>query len=249
MDKESAALSLIYPDYKAGNFAPDSHFVIFFNRVNALINGDSVVLDYGAGRGKFLDTESGWKLNLCSIKNRGAKVIGVDIDPAVLSNPLNDENYLIDGARIPLEDNSVDLIMSWAVWEHVENPEECAKELCRVLRPGGWICSWTPNKWGYVGIGARVIPNRFHAKLLRYLGVDRRQDKDVFPVAYRMNTRRRIKGLFPNTDFIHHVAIRSGPPGYHGGNFLIAIVFKFIDSIAPPPFKSMMHIFLQKRPD
>jgi SAM-dependent methyltransferase len=97
-------------------------------------------------------------------------VIGVDPDPAVHENPSLDEALVAHpNAPLPLTDASTDMIVSYAVLEHVEDPPALAAEVCRVLRPGGWFCAWTPNKWGYVGIGARCVPNSLH----RDLGEDR----------------------------------------------------------------------------
>lgn len=238
----------LYPDYVAGGFAPTAHFVQYFNRVNALITPESHVLDFGAGRGKFADIESGWKLQLCSLRSRSAKVIGVDVDPIVLTNQMTDQNYLIgkDG-KIPLPDNSIDLVTSWAVFEHVADPMVAAQELTRVLKPGGWLCAWTPNKWGYVGLAARLVPNRHHVTVLRKLGIDGRADEDVFPVVYRMNTRRDLRQLFPLDRFDHFVAVHNGPPGYHGGHAVLAKLIRLYGALCPTPLRSMLHIFLRKK--
>ncbi len=239
----------IYSEYAAGGFPPNSHFILYFNRVNALIGPESRVLDFGAGRGKLQAIETGWKRHLCSLKGRCARFIGVDVDPVVLKNPMTDENHLIgsDGT-IPLPDASVDLVTSWAVLEHVTNPEITAQELDRVLKPGGWLCAWTPNKWGYVGIGARLVPNQFHAAILRKIGIDGRLDEDVFPVAYKMNTRAALKHLFPLGRYEHHVALRTSPPGYHGGNIFLGRFFQFYDLMMPPVGRSLLYVFLRKKP-
>lgn len=39
---------------------------------------------------------------------------------------------------LPLPDDSLDLVCSFAVLEHVRRPERCAEEIRRVLRPGGY---------------------------------------------------------------------------------------------------------------
>ncbi|HEX9780150.1 MAG TPA: methyltransferase domain-containing protein [bacterium] len=47
---------------------------------------------------------------------------------------------LYDGTRLPLEPDSVDVIWSKSVLEHVKDPRAVFKELARVLRPGGVMC-------------------------------------------------------------------------------------------------------------
>lgn len=240
----------LYPEYAAGHFTPDAHFFDYYNRINSLIDRESTVLNFGAGRGKHSETLSGWKLELCSLRGRCARLVGVDVDPVVLSNPMTDENHVIgpDGT-IPLPNASVDLITSWAVLEHVANPGITAQELDRVLRPGGWLCAWTPNKWGYIGIVARLVPNGFHASILRKIGIyghgDR--DDDVFPVCYKMNTRSVLKRLFPVDRYEHHVALRNGPPSYHGGNTALARLIWLYCLAMPPAGRATLHIFIRKK--
>lgn len=48
---------------------------------------------------------------------------------------------IFDGGRMPLEDSSVDLIVSSDVFEHVRQPSEVLRESRRVLREGGMLVS------------------------------------------------------------------------------------------------------------
>ena len=244
---EDKVLRALYPEYSVGGFAPASYLVEFYSRVNSLITSESVVLDFGAGRGKFLETEEGWKLKLVSLRGRCAAVIGADVDSAVKSNPLVDKSLIIgsDGV-IPLEDESIDVVVSWAVFEHLQKPEQVAREITRVLKPGGWICAWTPNKWGLVGIAARLVPNHLHVRILKTLGVDGRRDEDIFPVAYRLNTKSAIAQFFPKSKFAHFVSIRNGPPSYHGGSLLLARLMNAFTAVMPNSAGTVLNIFLRK---
>ena len=69
-------------------------------------------------------------------------------------------------------------------------------EIERILKPGGWFCARTPNKWGYISLGANLIPNSLHVRFLKFLQPDR-QEEDVFPTRYRMNTIAALKTHFP----------------------------------------------------
>ena len=126
------------------------------------------MLDLGAGRNRF--PEFGPHLNaIATLKGRCNRVIGVDVDEEVLTNDAMDEAHVITvGGGLPLETNSVDLIYSYAVLEHVDDPPTFVSEVERVLKPGGWFCAWTSNKWGYVGMGARLVPNSLHAKVVDF---------------------------------------------------------------------------------
>jgi SAM-dependent methyltransferase len=245
----SEAVRYLYPEIEAGGFTRYDHRVIFFARVNALLRKDMKVLDFGAGRGKWAEIESGFRLDLMTLKGKCERLIGADIDPAVLDNPLVDEAVVLpaDGS-IPLPDMSVDIVVSWAVFEHIMNPAHAAAELFRILRPGGWICAWTPNKWSYTSIGARIIPNQFHTRVLRYVHpTSKRREHDVFPTFYRLNTLRELRRHFPTTHFEHFSYRFSGPPSYHANKLFLAVTIDVATKLAPNYFAQTLHVFIRKR--
>lgn len=90
------------------------------------VNGKSheILLDLGCGD-KHLEKP---------VINNNMKYIGLDI---------NDLNFEID--KFPLDNNSVDIIVSLAVIEHSFNPDKFMQECYRVLKPGGLIFISTPN--------------------------------------------------------------------------------------------------------
>ena len=47
--------------------------------------------------------------------------------------------------QVPLEDESVDMVMSTQVIEHIRDHEKAAAELCRVLKPGGYALITVPH--------------------------------------------------------------------------------------------------------
>jgi SAM-dependent methyltransferase len=225
------------------------HRVIFFARVNALLRKEMTVLDFGAGRGLWAEVESGFKLDLTTIKRRCKKLLGADVDPAVLGNPLVDEAIVLpaDGS-IPLPDRSVDMVVSWAVFEHLSDPARTAAELRRILRPGGWICAWTPNKWGYVSVGARLIPNHLHARVLgRIHPTSQRRESDVFPTLYKLNTLRQLRSYFPPPHFEHFSYPFNGEPTYHANSLLLARAMDIVAKLTPDYFAKTLHVFIRKR--
>lgn len=60
----------------------------------------------------------------------------LDYTTADLESPIADLHF--DLHKIPLEDNSYDVIFCNHVLEHVESDITCMKELYRVMKPGGW---------------------------------------------------------------------------------------------------------------
>ena len=47
--------------------------------------------------------------------------------------------------EIPLDDESVDMVMSTQVIEHIQDHEKAAAELCRILKPGGYALITVPH--------------------------------------------------------------------------------------------------------
>lgn len=244
-----SAVDKLYPEIKAGGFSRFDHKVGFFSRVNSLVSENDVVLDFGAGRGQWGDVQTSYAFKLQNLRGRVKKIIGIDVDDAVMNNPFTDENHIIvSGQPLPLADESIDFIISYAVLEHVEDPEFMAAELSRVLKPGGWICAWTPNKYGYVASVARLVPNRLHAKVLRKLGLiggnGQRAEHDVFPTVYKMNSVGMIGRLFPA--FENYSYVYSGPEGYAGRYMLLAWALRLYNWLLPNSCGSHLYVFLKK---
>lgn len=240
----------IYPELAAGGFTRDDGTVAFYLRVNALLaesGPDAVVVDFGAGRGAFLDDLVPFRRDLRRLQGKAKRVIGIDIDDAVLRNPSLDEAHVVpEGGRLPVADGSVDLIVSDFTFEHVRDPAWVAAELDRALRPGGWVCARTPNRGGFIGLGGRVVPNRLHDTVLRHLQPAKRPE-DTFPTAYRLNTRRDLERWFPPDRYDHVVYAANSEPRYVGRSPTAARLGRAAAALTPPPLRSMLRVFLHKR--
>lgn len=240
--------SYFFPEAEAGGFTRIDGTIAFYQRVNALVNENSVVIDFGAGRGAGqFDTASGYRRSLRTLKGRVAKVIGLDVDDAVMSNPSLDEAYVLDErGRSQLPDGTADLIVSDFTFEHIADPESSARELDRLLKPGGWICARTPNKFGYIALGNRLVPDRVKHGVLSTAQPDRLEE-DVFPAVYRLNTRDALLKHFPATHFDHFVYGWDAEPGYHANRSIIYRAFLLLHRLTPPSLKTMLMIFIRKR--
>ena len=95
--------------------------------------------------------------------------------------------------RLPFANGSFDLICCRSVLEHVHDPQLLFREISRCLQPGGTFIFLTPNRWDYVSIVARIIPNRWHGTLVQWL--TGRAPEDVFPTYYRANDASALRQL------------------------------------------------------
>jgi SAM-dependent methyltransferase len=239
----------LYPEVRAGGFSRVDGTVEFYVRVSALLAGlgpEAVVLDYGAGRGAFVADPVEYRRDIRILKGKARNVIGVDVDNAVLRNETVDEAHVVmPGHRLPLADLSVDLIVSDSTLEHVVDPAWTTAELDRVLKPGGWFCARTPNRSGYIGLGARAVPNRLHVSFLRRLQPVKRAE-DTFPTAYRLNTPADLKRWFSVSKYDHVVYAADGEPSYVGRSVLAARLSRLAFFLTPPRYRSVLYVFLHK---
>lgn len=159
----------------------------FEARVASLLTSDAVLLDAGCGR---------TAPTLRKYVGKARRLVGVDL-VEFRDVPPGIETYRTDLAHLPLEDGSVDLIASQSVFEHLVDPDAVYAEMTRVLKPGGAIVFLTANMWDYGTLVARMVPNRFHARIVR--SVEGRAEEDTFPTAYRSNTRGAVDRLASRT--------------------------------------------------
>lgn len=243
-------LRALYPEISAGGYSRVDGTIAFYGRVGALLaeaGPEAVVLDFGAGRGAFLNGGAPAHRDVRLLRGRAKRVIGIDVDEAVLSNPAVDEAHVAEvGAPLPLREGTVDLVVSDYTFEHIADPAWAAGEIDRVLRPGGWLCVRTPNRWGYIGLGAQAVPNRLHVGMLKRLQPQKAAE-DTFPTTYLLNTPASLRRWFPPDGYDHYVWAMDNEPAYVGHSLAAARMNKLLFSVTPPPLRSILLGFLHKR--
>lgn len=127
------------PEYHKGGLIYAEHFIRYLC-AQKLTDG-KVVLDIACGSGY------GTKL----LAQNAKKVYGVDIDEDTVNyakknfSASNIEYKLGDGENIPLEDNSVDVVITFETIEHIKDYKQFVKEVKRVLKADGIAVVSTPN--------------------------------------------------------------------------------------------------------
>ena len=241
-----ATPELVYPESRFGGFTRFDGTIAFFTRVQALLPESGVVLDIGCGRGRRSDDVCRYRRELQDLRGSGRNVIGIDVDPAAAENRFVDEFRLIaDTSRWPVDDTSIDLAVSDYVMEHVDRPESFFAEARRVLKHGGFLCVRTPNARGYVGLLARMIPNRYHGSLAEFSQADRRAC-DVFPTLYRCNTRRRMSRMLDRFGFEGCVLMIEAEPSYLTFSRLAYRLGAVAHRLTPPGLRSTILLFARK---
>ncbi len=80
----------------------------------------------------------------------GYNTIGLDIDFDRVRDGAQtgiEQLHVAAGEYLPYPDNTFDAVLSHEVIEHVANDRLTAREMIRVLRPGGRVVLFCPNRW------------------------------------------------------------------------------------------------------
>lgn len=167
-------------------FTPDEFYEALVAR---LVRADVSWLDVGCGRDLFPHNRplAGILASRCRL------LVGVDTDAT-----LEENEFVHERVKAAIEDyqtdRTYDLVTLRMVAEHIPSPESALQSLARLTRSGSKVVVYTVNQWAPAAGAARVVPFRWHHAIKRVLWGT--EEKDTFPVVYRMNTRRRLARLF-----------------------------------------------------
>lgn len=234
-----------YPEHRFGGYTDVDGTVAFYGRIQAIAEPDHVVLDLGCGRAAHQEDPVRFRRELRRLNGRVRRVIGVDVDPVAADNPFIDEFHLLDGARWPIDDDAIDLVICDMVVEHIEDPDVFFAELARVTRVGGVACLRTPNKWSYVAVASRLVPNRHHARVLEKVQ-EGRKEEDVFPTHYRCNTRPALRRHLRGNGFAPVVYGFESEPRYLAFSRLAYRLGVWHQKLAPELFRPTLFAFARR---
>lgn len=172
----------------------------YSGRPNSVL--ESMITGYMSQHSIILDAGCGYDAYMISrFSGKAGKLIGADkiVMPKEAMRPGIDF-IQCDLSDIPLKTESVDLVISRNVLEHIKDVGSVYDEISRVLKTGGHFIFLVPNLFDYASILSLIIPNRLHKRIL--LKIDpSRNDKDTFDVYYRSNTARSIRRLAQKAGF------------------------------------------------
>ena len=115
----------------------------------AQVVSGSIVVDFGCGTGVLFP----------ELVERGARVIGVDLSIAMLSQAEGDltgvSRVCCDGTSLSLPNNSADVVICRGSIHHLPNLEKAFEEIYRVLKPGGRLVFSEPSNDSFINRIAR----------------------------------------------------------------------------------------------
>ena len=248
IDKAASNLRDVRPEMAAGGYSSVNGTIDFYLRIDSLCHADMTVLDLGAGRGQqIIDAATPLHQRLLKLQGRVKRIVGADVDPIVRENTFIDHaEVIVPGERMPFADAEFDLIYADWVLEHVATPQQFADEIARILKPGGWFCARTPNRWGFTGMVTNLVPSKHHAGIVGKLQPGR-QAIDVFPTTYKLNTRGRLRRYFRPDTWLDCSYVHNPDPPYVLRSKLAIHLVNLYFRLTPPFLRNNLHIFLQKR--
>lgn len=169
-----------------------------------MIDGGRVLVD-GSGVGMYVE-----KLAAFSDRTHG---LDIEFDRVALGAQRG-STLLVCGAgeHLPYANDSFDAVLSHEVIEHVQDDDAAAREIVRVLRPGGRLVLFCPNRWYPVETHGIYWRGQYHfgnILLVNYLPDPLRNKLAPHVRAY---TRRGLRKLFDSlpVKIVHHSIIFGG---------------------------------------
>jgi len=163
------------------------------------------VLEFGCGLGTYLR----------EIRRYTPHAFGfdVEIDRLAEGNRRGVSGMLAAvGERLPFADGSFDVVFTNEVLEHVQNDRQAAREIARVLRPGGRSVNFVPNRLYFFethGIYWRGQYKFGNKPFVNWLPTILR---DKLAPHVRAYTHNQIRGIFAGTalQVVQHTQIYGG---------------------------------------
>ena len=124
------------------------------NALEARRAGGKLLIDVGCGSGSL------WPF----VQHRFQHYLG--LDAVAYEGFPSDGQFLqvdLDNGRIPLPDESADVVAAVETIEHLENPRALVRELLRLTKPDGWVILTTPNQLSLLSLLTLMIKGRFSA--------------------------------------------------------------------------------------
>lgn len=199
--------------------------------IEALAPG-SIVLEIGCGGGQMRP----W------VEGLGLRYVGTDIAKDRVHDELrrfSGPDFLSDIHNIPIESNSVDLVYSAAVFEHLSSPHLAAQEVFRILKPGGFFlgnCSFmeawhdesffhmSPNGAAAILLQAgfqpkRIWPSKNYSGYISLFRMGNKFMKVSAPIGrvahflngFGINIKRKLRGNgYSDRAYLKDIAITAG---------------------------------------
>lgn len=124
------------------------------------------VVDFNGYRNKtILEVGCGCGIDLARFSKGGALVRGIDLSQTAIDmgrdnfkfNDLTGEFIVMDGEKLEFPDDSFDVVYGHGVLQYTANPDQMAKEMYRVLKPGGKAIFMMYNRISWLNFLSKLM--------------------------------------------------------------------------------------------
>lgn len=148
--------------------------------------------------GKVLVDGCGVGMYLSRLVPVSGMVVGLDIElPRVKDSRKFSQNVICAaGEYVPLASESFDLVFSHEVLEHVQDDQKAIREMVRVLKPGGRIVLFCPNRGYPFETHGHYWKGKYHFGNTLLINWLPRSLRDKLAPHVEVYTRKDLAGLF-----------------------------------------------------
>jgi SAM-dependent methyltransferase len=151
----------------------------FQHHIDTRLTPGITILDIGGGRDPAVAREQ---------RPAGSTYIGLDPDAGELqAAPAGSyDRQIVASAETTVADlaGTVDLVVSWQVFEHVRSMDQALRNTYSYLRPGGTLVSLFSGRWSAFGVLNRIVPNRLGYPILERIAHRSAKNKPIFRAYY-----------------------------------------------------------------
>lgn len=161
-----------------------------------------------------LDIASGEGYGSYILSKDASTVIGVDIDTDTVIEAQkkyvnNNLSFVVGSAdNIPVDSNSIDIVVSFETIEHHDKHDEMFLEIKRVLKPGGILIMSSPDKKFYSEIPG--FKNKFHVKELYFDEFKDLTNKYFGTAKFYVQKAYNLNSIISSIEDFNNIIIYSG---------------------------------------
>ena len=220
MQSNDKAITLGHPSY-VWRFGQDRRLELIRRYVPF---ENARILDIGCGIGTYVEKFSA----------NGAMAFGVDVDAEKLHDGLRSKNLRTLAAstseQLPFTNNNFDAVLLHEVIEHVKDDRLTIQEAHRVVKPGGAVVVFAPNRLYPFETHGAYFGKRYIFGNIPFVGWLSDSLRNKFAPHVRAYRTRDIRALFANLDgeVIAHTQIYPGYDKIARRNALLARILRGI---------------------
>jgi SAM-dependent methyltransferase len=194
--RDERAITLGHPSY-VWRFGQDRRLELI--RHYGDLKAGMRILDVGCGLGAYVR----------KLRTISEAVYGVDVDPDKVAQAQKElpHIYLAPAEELPFPDASFDVVLQHEVLEHVRDDRQAVHEACRVVRVGGRVIIFAPNRWyPFETHGIYDWRGRYHfgnIPLVNYLPLSLRGRFCPHVRTYTVRTLRNLLSGLPCRIVVH----------------------------------------------